>query len=212
MELIVISTPEGNAGEPEVAEQLFELGLRLFHVRKPGWNAAKLRWYIERIPRQYHSRIVLHTCHELADEYALGGLHFPEWYRLSLENGEEGGRTPAAWRTAQPALYLSSSVHELSDLADCDPSFDYVFLSPIFPGISKPGHTPVFEKRDVMDALRTTCFRRVIALGGVDVQMLAEVREMGFAGAALLGSVWVSGNPVDNFRRLHDETLRLVGQ
>jgi thiamine-phosphate pyrophosphorylase len=44
--------------------------------------------------------------------------------------------------------------------------------------------------------------RRVIALGGVDEDRLETVRELGFAGAAVLGAVWRSADPADQFRRL----------
>ena len=59
-------------------------------------------------------------------------------------------------------------------------------------------------ERDV--AVKGICQRlardRRLALGGIEADKLAAVREAGFAGAAVLGAVWQSPDPVAAFRQL----------
>ena len=187
-------------GEPEVVNHLFENGLRLFHLRKPDWSDAKVRWYIERIEPQYHSRVTLHSHHDLAGEYDVGGLHFPEW-SLHGCGDVDAFRPTEEWKEHRPDLRLSSSLHSLSDLEHEDFSWNYVFYSPVFPSVSKPGYRPRVEERDIEHALhKTHC--RVVGLGGITPATIERIAELGFAGCAVLGAVWRSGNPVGGFREL----------
>ena len=71
---------------------------------------------------------------------------------------------------------------------------DYVTLSPVFSSASKPDYVP----RGI-GWLRAAAAElpqgRVIALGGVSADTLAEVREAGAAGAAIMGEMMRSEYP-----------------
>ena len=80
---------------------------------------------------------------------------------------------------------MSRSCHSLEEI-DNSKEKDYLFLSPVYPSISKPGYLPSFCLND----LKGKVDGRIIALGGVTPKRLPELFEIGFGGAAMLGLIW----------------------
>ncbi len=74
------------------------------------------------------------------------------------------------------------SIAEATACADCD----YIFLSPVFDSISKPGYKAVPFEPSQVKALPV----KTIALGGVTPERFDQVRANGFDGAAMLGYLW----------------------
>lgn len=179
-------------------EDLFEAGLQAFHLRKPGASAAAVEAYLQAVPLQYHDRIVLHSHYELARRYQVRGLHLPAHARATWT-------AQARWR--QLGHSLSTSFHGLEELRRHRRHYDYVFLSPIFDSLSKQGYGQAFALAELQEELRRLRQRgqyvpQVVALGGITAVNVAQVRAMGFAGAAVLGSVWQAADPVAAFREL----------
>lgn len=83
----------------------------------------------------------------------------------------------------------------------CRGELDYVFLSPIYSSISKPGHggegaAATFPDADALASALAGSRYPVLALGGVTPDRFSELAELGFAGAALLGSIWAADDPL----------------
>ncbi|TGE27534.1 thiamine phosphate synthase [Hymenobacter metallicola] len=189
-QLLLISPPEPVPHEHQLLKALFDAGLTTFHLRKPGASVAEVESYLQAVPREFHSRIMLHQHHALAGQLGLRGVHLPAAARAVWE-GKLG-----------PGQRLSTSLHSLPELAAAPPRYDYVFLSPIFDSISKAGYRAGFELAELRAALQGPAQPLVLALGGVDAATLPIAQELGFAGAAVLGAVWQQPNPVAAFREL----------
>jgi thiamine-phosphate pyrophosphorylase len=191
MELIVISSPVSVVDEPQVINSLFESGLKYFHLRKPGCNDQDIRTLLKEIEPRYYPGIALHQCHELAADYGINRLHFPEKMRKQL-----GGSGIA--RYSEQRYILSTSVHCLEDLYDLD-EFDYVFFSPVFNSLSKPNYEglifPDFK-------LNTKIKTKVMALGGISADNLQLTVTMNFNGVAVLGAIW--NNPANALKTFND--------
>lgn len=84
---------------------------------------------------------------------------------------------------------MSVSCHSFEEIDALPFEPNYVFLSPVFDSISKPGYPSAFAPEYLKENLQK---RRVpvIALGGITAEKVAECRKMGFRGVALLGHVW----------------------
>lgn len=84
---------------------------------------------------------------------------------------------------------MSVSCHSFEEIDALPFEPNYVFLSPVFDSISKPGYPSAFTPEYLKENLQK---RRipVIALGGITAEKVAECRKMGFRGVALLGHVW----------------------
>jgi thiamine-phosphate pyrophosphorylase len=192
-------TPHDETVELPWLAQLFADNLQRLHVRKPGWSRAELADYVQAIAPQYRSRLVLHSHYDLAHEYGLGGIHLTEAAR----------RAPGLPRLLRGlgGLSVSASLHTLADVQQHRRRYNYVTLSPIFNSISKEDYLSSFDLTQVQAMLHKLAARpgyrpQVLALGGIEAANVAQVRHMGFAGAAVLGSIWQSPDPATSFREL----------
>lgn len=186
--LIVIAPEKDIKDEIHILNQLFEAGLECYHLRKPTKNHEMHRAYLKQIDATYHNRIVVHSCHELVNEFNLKGIHFQEQERKDkldipgryFKNLEMYGKT------------ISSSFHEPEDVEHCDFEFDYHLLSPVFSSLSKMG----YEGRgfDV-----NTIDKTIIGMGGVTAENSTSFKTLGYKGVGVLGAIWDSHEPVEVF-------------
>lgn len=183
---IVITAPRPCENEAQTITMLLESGAcDLVHIRRPGASEEELRSLISGIPNQLHRRLRLHDCFRLTEEFRLAGVHL-------------NSRWPVA---PASALSFSLSCHSLEEVAAAPHEAAYITLSPIYDSISKPGYCAAFTANDFKENFNG---RNVIALGGVVPARFPELRQAGFAGAAMLGYVWRHS---DCLPRLIDEIL-----
>lgn len=106
MRLIVI-TPEALApGEPAAARAMMRAGLQSLHLRKPAATRQQLRDYLTELGDPWTRRVMLHTHHNLADEFLLKVRH--PWPRSprggrpgAPVNSEARARVAATWPLAR---------------------------------------------------------------------------------------------------------------
>lgn len=178
--LVVITATETFAWENSALERLAsEKGIAGIHLRKPGWDEARTRSFLESLPLPVIGKIRLHDHHPLQEDFPVQGIHLNARHPLP----------PAGY--AGP---VSASCHDFRQIAAYEKRCDYVFLSPIFDSLSKKGYRGAFPPHELEEArTRGIISSRVLALGGITPLNLEDVRNMGFGGAALLGGIW--GNP-----------------
>jgi len=103
-----------------------------------------------------------------------------------------------------PDIEVSTSLHLINSIMRYNPEYNYVFLSPIFDSISKVGYKNTFSEITLRDALKKTKYE-VVAMGGVNYDVLDKVKEYGFKGFALLGSIWTNPDPVGEYKRVAEK-------
>lgn len=119
------------------------------------------------------------------------------------------GEAPALPVKANTFL-RSRSCHVLADVREAIGAYDAVFLSPVFPSLSKSGYGEIrawtdVELQDLLASRDAAALRtEVIALGGIQKSTTARVRELGFDGAAALGAIWQASDPIATFVELRD--------
>ena len=192
-------TPHDDTAELPWLAPLFANGLERLHVRKPGWSRAELADYVHAIAPQHRPRLVLHSHYALVPELGLGGIHLTESAR----------RAPGLARLLRGlgGRSVSASLHSLAELQQHRRRYSYVTLSPIFNSISKEGYASNFDLADVQRFLQRMAGRAgyrppVLALGGIEALTIGPVQQAGFAGAAVMGAVWQSADPVAAWRRV----------
>lgn len=199
---MIVSSPVGFKGESKLINDLFDNGLKVFHLRKPEWGIAEYKSILNRIDVQYHDRIALHQYHKLRFDYGIERLHFPEKQRKeSVAHMTESNRT--ALTGSYQGKTLSTSFHVMEDL-EALYDFDYAFFGPVFDSYSKPGYKGVSENgvelREVQARKKKT---KVIAIGGIGLNTIARIKRMGFDGAAMLGWIWNDPlKAIDNFKQV----------
>ena len=197
MELIVLSNPETIANEAKIINQLFEAGMTRFHLRKPGWSGNQCMDLLKDLDPAFHPAIALHQHHYLTNDLNTKRLHFTENHRFNTSKETLINQNLSGF-------LCSTSVHQLAEIHSLN-AFDYVFFSPVFHSISKPGYQSKLEKGFVLKKVNS--LQKVIALGGIDEHNLNQIRQMKFDGAAVLGAIWKNPEQaVTIFKKLNDLT------
>jgi thiamine-phosphate pyrophosphorylase len=195
-ELLLISSEQDLKSETKTLVELFNLGLSTFHLRKPGWLADEMEQWLTSLPKEFHNRVVLHSHFELAEKFGLKGIHLNEKNKSLVSQ-------------LNRHKIISASFHSLEDLKANTFPYEHVFLSPIFDSISKVGYKSNFDLKLLKEGLRemkeqNPALPKVIGLGGIHALNISQLKEAGFSGAALLGSVWESENPVRTFSEIQE--------
>lgn len=179
MKFILISSPKDLANEISIVKQLFKNGLEIFHLRKPDFSLEETKKFLDAIPSEFHNRIVLHGYRQLPFEYQVKGLHF------------SFGKIKEEHFKCCASLTFSGSAHSIEEIKNSNPILHYVFLSPVFNSISKPGYESTINLKDAESFLKQNIKRpEVIALGGIDTDKIEKIADAGFEGFAMLGAFW----------------------
>ena len=141
MKLILITTPHYFVEEDQIITNLFDEGLDVLHLRKPDTASVYAERLLTLIPEKYRKRIVMHDHFYLKNEYKLKGIHLSSRNPIVPDNYSG---------------HVSASCHTLEEVEADKKNCDYVFLSPIFDSISKPGYNSAFTPETIREATRTT--------------------------------------------------------
>lgn len=206
MKLIVISSSTTLENEAEIVTQLFEAGLETFHLRKLKISTKRMRAFIRQIPEHFHDRIFLHSHHNLAFKFNLGGIHltsshkkrkFRTWLKVFLI------------KLRHPKIEMTTSFRTIGHLLDLEDNhaYSYVFLSPVFSSSSSRFQSG-FTEHSLHSVIAKTRFN-VIARGGVDVSVIEKGDSLGFKGLAFYSSIWKAKDPLIEFNKVVKEFERL---
>lgn len=191
--LILFTSEENQSAEKDQLIQFFEKGLPLLHVRKPGMTEEKLKVWLSNFEEKHLKKMVLHQHHHLAEAFSVKGIHLKESFRSKQKNLAE-----YIQRFHSGGFTLSSSFHDPENLKSEASAWDYVFLSPVFTSVSKNR----YEGR-VFNVVNLS--NKVIALGGIEADKISEAKELGYAGVAVLGAVWLAENRNKAFTEIYNE-------
>lgn len=188
--MILVISPETQVpNESEIINQMFHDGLDLLHIRKPWISREEMNDFISRINEQFHRQLVLHNHYDLGEDYGISRFHFRE------QDRKEGKYKPFMKEKA-----VSTSVHDIITYNTLEREWEYAFISPFFPSISKKGYG---TDSTVIESLkeRNNPDVKLIGLGGIDSSRIHEVFGLGVDGVALLGAIWESDEPLNVFRK-----------
>lgn len=190
--MIVITNPIPTTNEISTIHSLFENGLELIHVRKPDFSAVEMKVFLLEIKLEFRQQLVLHSHHQLAPAFGINRLHLSENIRKEI-------CPEMLYLYNEQGVHLSTSTHDIESFNDLRIFFEYSFLSPVFPSISKTNYQ---SDTDLFESIksRTNFSTRLVALGGLSSENISKTIEAGFDNVALLGSIWNSNNPIKKFK------------
>lgn len=176
MKLILLTPPDFFVEEDKILGALFDEGLDLLHLRKPGTEPVYSERLLTLLPENYHKQIVVHDHFYLKEEFNLKGIHL-------------NGRNPEPPQGYKG--HLSKSFHNIEELQLEKKNFNYSFLSPIFDSISKSNYTSAFDMETLDKASKMGIIdKNVMALGGITCENMHIARDLGFGGVVVLGDLW----------------------
>lgn len=191
--MIAISNSTPIENEINLIHQLFSEGLLLFHVRKSDFSETEMETFLIEIGIEYRGRLVLHSYHQLAERFGINRIHFTE--KMRKETSEKKLKL---WKGQ--GFRLTTSVHTMEVFNDLNSVFDYAFLSPIYPSISKPDYISNINHFEAIKN-RSNFSTKLVALGGISSKNIQQTLENGFDDVALLGSIWKSNKLIENFKK-----------
>lgn len=188
--MILVITPELIVpNETDTINQMFQEGLDLLHIRKPWLSRNEMIEFITQIDEPFHSQLVLHTHYDLGKEFNISRFHFRE-----IDRKEE------VYKPFAEDNIISTSVHDITTYNTLDKEWEYAFISPFFPSISKKGYGMDSTIKEEIKH-RNNPDVKLIALGGINQDNIHEVFEAETDGAALLGAIWENEDPLKVFRK-----------
>lgn len=192
--LRLISSPEDFADEILLVEAMFRRGLEHFHLRKPRKDTRAMEKWLLDLDPEFRANVVVHGHSDLVLAFGLQGYHGNEEYTATKST-------------------RGFSAHTFAELSNGN-SFDYAFLSPIFDSFSKFDYPAAFSEEQILQGVANwkqfpNSPPLLFALGGIDASRLGQVKEWGFSGAAILGAVWNSADPIRSWDTLLEESYRI---
>jgi thiamine-phosphate pyrophosphorylase len=192
--IIVITPEELIQNETDIINELFQEGLDLLHIRKPFISSEEMTDFIQKIDAKFYSQLVLHSHYNLAKYFGISRFHFRE---IDRQNGLYTSFTDKT---------ISTSVHNIEAFNELRDEWEYSFISPVFPSISKKGYG---ENSNILNEIkeRQNSNVKLVALGGINENNINEVFDSRIDGVALLGAIWESDKAVQIFKKCKQNVL-----
>lgn len=202
MKLILMTTPNFFVEEHQILTALFDEGLDILHLRKPGTEPIFSERLLQLLPDTYRKHIVTHDHFYLKNEYGLKGIHLSE-RNPDLPKNYKG--------------HVSVSCHNAEEVLQHKKVNDYVLLSPIFDSISKQGYTTKFTLKELTEMSKQKVIdKKVMALGGMGIDTIEQAKDLNFGGCVIMGDIWTRFNvyQTQDFKELiaHFRKLKKAAQ
>ena len=176
MKLIIMTSPTYFVEEDKILETLFEEGMEMLHLNKPDSSPVYAERLLSLLPEEYHKKIVVHDNYYLKSEYGLAGIHLDE----------ADAEAPQGYKGK-----ISRTCRSLEELKSAKKQSKYVFLRDVFDSISDANGKASFSYDQLKEAAhRGLIDKHVYALGGVRLENIKVLKELGFGGAVICNDLW----------------------
>lgn len=187
----VMSTMTERPGERKILARLAENGLTAFHLRRPHWTLAQHKSWLDALPAEVRSRVVVHAFPQLVRRCGLAGFQLP---------------SPETLVPAGTPGEISAQCEDYQAMLRVGKNCARIMLGPVFPpkkyDVTVPRRT-LGEYAAIASYWRRHGGRaKVVAFGGVDASNVHLCRRAGFDGFVVVGAVWDAPDPVKAFANL----------
>ena len=176
MKLIIMTKATFFVEEDKILTTLFEEGLENLHLYKPNSEPVYSERLLTLLPDDYYKKITVHDHFYLKEEYGLRGIHL-DTAESELPYGYRGN--------------VSRTCHDISELREAKKKSNYVFLKNIFDSQSNPADKQSFSYEELKAAARQGLVdHKVYALGGINLDNIRMMKDLGFGGVVMCGDLW----------------------
>ena len=176
MKIIAITAPKMIDEDAYLISNLLKIGIHSIHLRKPEATINECRQLLTKLTKEERAKIIIHDYPELYTEFSLKGIHINKNI-TSLPDSYNGFKT--------------RSCHSFEEITKYKHEYNYLFLSPIFDSISKAGYKSRFSKEELLQASTSGIIdHKVIALGGITLDMIPNLKQLNFGGIAMIGGIY----------------------
>lgn len=171
-----MTSPTYFVEEDKILETLFEEGMEMLHLNKPDSSPVYAERLLSLLPEEYHKKIVVHDNYYLKNEYGLAGIHLDE----------ADAEAPQGYKGK-----ISRTCRSLEELKSAKKQSKYVFLRDVFDSISDANGKASFSYDQLKEAAHKGLIdKHVYALGGVRLENIKVLKELGFGGAVICNDLW----------------------
>ncbi len=189
--LVITDRSQARAALTEIAEALFQAGVRWVMLREKDLDAVARRDLLRELVTccaSFGATVTVNGDLSAAQVAGAAGLHLPGGDDLGERLGE-------ARHVLGPGALLGASCHSLEEaVAAAAAGAGYVTLSPVFESASKPGYGPALGPVG-LQAMVVRLAVPAIALGGVAAGNAGACLAAGAAGAAVMGAIMAAADP-----------------
>jgi thiamine-phosphate pyrophosphorylase len=176
MKLIILTKATFFVEEDKILTTLFEEGMENLHLYKPDSEPIYSERLLSLLSDDYYKKITVHDHFYLREEFGLRGIH--------LNNATDS--VPIGYKGN-----VSRTCHSIDELYKAKKESKYVFLKTIFNSQSNPNDTQSFTEEELKAAAKQGLIdRHVYALGGINLDNVRMVRDLGFEGVVICGDLW----------------------
>ena len=162
--------------EDKILTNLFEEGLENLHLYKPGASPMYSERLLTLLGEDYHSKITVHGHFYLKEEYHLKGIHIDDAH-TEPPTGYKGN--------------VSRTCHLIEELKEAKKKSNYVFLHSIFDSQTNIDEKASFTMEQLEEAAKNNLIdKKVYALGGMNLDTVKAVKDLGFGGIVICGDLW----------------------
>ena len=176
MKLIILTKATFFVEEDKILTTLFEKGMDNLHLYKPDSEPVYSERLLTLLSEDYYRKITVHDHFYLREEFGLKGIHL-NTADAELPYGYKG--------------HFSCTCHSIAELHDAKKKADYVFLKTIFDSQSNPQDKQTISEEELREASRKGLIdKHVYAMGGINLDNIRQMRDLGFGGVVICGDLW----------------------
>ena len=176
MKLIIMTKSTFFVEEDKILAALFEAGMNNLHLYKPNSEPIYSERLLTLLVDEFYGKITVHDHFYLKDEFHLKGIHLNN---NSIE-------PPIGYRGS-----ISRTCHAISELKEAKKHSAYVFLKTLFDSQSNPADKSTLSMDELREASRRGLIdKHVYAMGGINLDNISLVKELGFGGVVVCGDLW----------------------
>ena len=184
MQLNLFTSNDKFRSEIYIVIKLLENGLQSLQIKKPDFTKKQLRSYIDQIPEKFHNKLIIHSHYNLIFKYNLKGIHISKHFR----NKKIKFKTLLFLiKYFRKGKIISCSCHNIDKLLDIPKFYTNVFISPIF--TKENNLNPLFPLK-TLENIIPQLESKVFATGGIILKNVDLIKNVGFEGVGLMGSIW----------------------
>lgn len=162
--------------EDKILTTLFEEGLENLHLYKPRQEPVYSERLLTLLHEDYYRKITVHDHFYLREEYGLRGIHLNDPTQ-ELPYGYRGN--------------VSRTCRQIDQLREAKKNSNYVFLQSLFDSQTNPDDRQSFTMEELKSASRQGLIdKKVYALGGITLDNIRQIRDLGFGGVVICGDLW----------------------
>ena len=172
---LILMTDENRVPHPVAAAKSLPRGSAIILRHTEAKARAALGHALAAVARSRGLLLLIAGDARLANEIGAQGLHLPE----------ARAREAAHWRALRPSWLITAAAHSLRGLMTARiAGVDAALLAPVFATSSHPDRAPLGVVRTALMAARAGL--PVYALGGVNAQTIARLKDANLAGVAAI--------------------------